>query len=184
MDDNDLIQLYLSRSELAISKTDQRYGNYCRYISNNILFSKLDAEECVNDTYLKLWQTIPPHIPQNFKAYLGSVCKNIALDRYKFNKAEKRNAQVEIALDELVDVLRANTIDLDDVITIKDCLNKFLKKLSKKNRIIFVRRYWYFDSVSDISKSLNISENAVKVSLHRIRNKLQKYLKTEGVIYD
>ena len=184
MKDEEIVELYFSRSENAISETALKYGNYCSYISQNILHSKEDAEECVNDAYLAVWNTIPPQKPEHLLAYICRIVRNISITKYHSNTAKKRNSYYDTALDELDECIMSG-LSVEDEIDARElsCLiNIFLDTLSKENRVIFVWRYWFSDSVQDIAEKLGISSNNVSVRLSRIRSKLKKFLKKEGYV--
>ena len=184
MKDEEIVELYFSRSEDAISETALKYGNYCSYISQNILHSKEDAEECVNDAYLAVWNTIPPQKPEHLLAYICRIVRNISITKYHSNTAKKRNSYYDTALDELDECIMSG-LSVEDEIDARElsCLiNIFLDTLSKENRVIFVWRYWFSDSVQDIAEKLGISSNNVSVRLSRIRSKLKKFLKKEGYV--
>jgi RNA polymerase sigma-70 factor (ECF subfamily) len=182
VNDEQIIKLYFDRSETAITETNIKYGKYCSYIAYHILYSISDTEECVNDTYLKVWDTIPPQSPTNFKGYIGSITRNLAINRYKYNSADKRNSDMQLAIDEFFECVDGYEIDFDNEIVLKECINKFLSTLSKHNRIIFLQRYWYCCSIEEISRSTALSENNVKVSLSRMRIKFKNFLIKEGVL--
>lgn len=182
MEDEQIIQLYEERSETAISETDIKYGKYCNYIAYHILYSSADAEECVNDSYLKVWNSIPPQQPTNFRSFIGSITRKLSINRYKYHRALKRNSNVEIVIDEFFECVEGYEVDFDNEIVLKDCINRFLSMLSKRNRIVFLQRYWYCSSIEEIAISMSLSKNNVKVSLHRLRIKLKNFLKKEGVL--
>lgn len=185
MSDEEIINLYWSRQENAISETDKKYGNYCNTISLNILQNIEEAKECVNDTYLKVWNTIPPQRPNVFKAYLGKITRNLAINKYEKKIAKKRDYTLEIALEELNEcIISNNNVEKEfNYNELVNMLNVFLSKLSKNKRKIFLERYWYLYSIKEISYRNKISENNAKVTLLRIRKQLKKYLK-EGGLYE
>jgi RNA polymerase sigma-70 factor (ECF subfamily) len=182
MDDAQIIQLYFERSEDAIEKTKIKYGDFCFHIANNILKSKEDAEECENDAYLKLWNAIPPQRPNVLKSYLGKIVRNLALRRYEYYSAQKRNVELEIAFSELEEcIVGLKSVEGQfDVGDLEKSVNRFLHTIDREPRIIFVRRYWYADSMKEIAARFRISESKVKSSLFRTRNKLRIYLQKEG----
>lgn len=187
MDDKEIIKLYFERSEEAIEKTAGKYGAYCYSIANRILRDKQDSEECVNDAYLRLWNAIPPNQPENLPAYLGKIARNLALNRYEKNRAKKRGAgEMELVLEEAGSLAFSEEIseDISDRIVFTDTLNSFLKSLSKENRVIFVKRYWYVYSVKEIAEGCGISESKVKISLYRSRKALKKKLNEEGLYHE
>ena len=183
MDDRTLIELYNQRNESAISETQIKYGRYCFSIAYAILNSNEDSEECVNDTYLKVWNSIPPHAPTLFSAFIGKITRNTAIDRYLALRAQKRNSGVELAIDELSECLSdTNEGDISDELALKNAINSFLEALPKRDRVVFMRRYWFASSVKDIAEKLSLSESNVKVILMRTREKFKKHLENEGII--
>ena len=184
MDDRRIVELYWQRSEAAIAETQTKYGKYCHYIAYNILSDDGDAEECVNDTYLKAWDSMPPHKPTKLSTFLGKITRNLALNRLEAQKAAKRGAGVvPIALDELIECITDNeTSDPTDEIALRGALNRFLRALPEETMIVFLQRYWYFASVKEIAANRGISETNVKVILHRARGKLKSFLEKEGII--
>ncbi len=183
MEDSQIIDLYWQRSENAISETSKKYGRLCRSIAMNIVGNFSDAEECENDTYVAAWNAIPPTKPNIFSAFLSKITRNIALNRYEYNKAKKRNNEFDLILDELEEcVAGRNTVESAyEEGELALLLDKFLEKLPKEKRVIFVRRYWYSDAVKDIADRLQISESKVKTSLFRTRKELQEYLEKHGI---
>ncbi len=180
MKDSQIIELYWTRSENAIQETEAQYGRYFRYIANSILNNDADAEEIVNDTYIKAWNTIPPARPKALKGYLGRLCRQLALDRYDHLHAEKRGGgQVPLVLEELSECLADPHEDYNAEIDLKDVLERFLKTLPTKTRRMFLRRYWYLSSVSEIAKEFGISESGVTVLMLRTRQKLKEFLQKE-----
>lgn len=184
MDDEKIIELYWERSEKAVSETAKKYGKYCRYIAFNILQSDEDSEECVNDTYLKAWNAIPPRRPEKLRTFLGKITRNLSLNRYEKRYAEKRgHGQIPMLLDELEECIpdSRSTDNVIDDIALRDLLNRFLGSLTPKARKVFVRRYWYMCSVKEIAKEYHMSENDISVTLFRTREKLKTLLKKEGI---
>lgn len=185
MNDKQILELFMQRSEAAISQTEKKYGKYCYYIAYNILRSEQDSEECVNDTYLRAWNTIPPNTPNNLATFLGKITRNLALDKYKYNTSEKRgNGQPALALDELDECIPAEN-DIEKAVSDKELvavLNAFLAELSPEKRQVFVRRYWYFSSIREIAKDYAISESKTKVMLLRTRKELKSYLEKAGIL--
>ena len=183
MTDAELITLYFQRDESAIAHTAQQYGRLCRYIAQNILGNASDAEECENDGYIAVWNSIPPQRPQNFKAFLGSIIRNIALDRYDYNKAKKRNGEMNLILSELGECIAAsdNVEQQYEQKEQADYINCFLQQLDQTSRMVFVRRYWYADSIEEIATRFSMGQSKVKSILFRTRNRLKTYLQQEGV---
>lgn len=182
MDDANIISLYFRRSEQAIQETEKAYGRRLRVLSNRILSSREDAQECVNDTYMETWKTIPPQKPSYFYAFLAAICRNISLNRLDWNLAAKRHAEVVSLTQEMeLCIPDSRQNDVLDRQEIRDVLNAFLSTLSTENRLIFLRRYLYVDTVAQIAARYGISESKVKTQLHRTRKKLQTYLAKEGI---
>ena len=184
MEDNEIIDLYWDRDETAISHTQQKYGAYCTKIANNILYEKEDSLECVNDTWLKAWNSMPQERPNLLAAFLGAITRHLSLDRYRRKHAGKRGkGEAELIFDEMQDTLTSDGPEQQiEALQLTAHINLFLDKIGKENRMIFVRRYWYMDSVKDIAKRYEISESKVKSSLLRSRKKLPAYLAKEGYV--
>lgn len=183
MEDKDIVALYWNRDESAIRETKDKYENYCGKIAYNILFDYEDSKECVNDTYLKTWNSIPDNRPSKLGLYVGKICRNLAINMFeKYNAQKRAGTQTDLALDELSNCLgdKDNVKEYADLSTLKDSINDFLGTLSKQNRIIFVRRYFYMSSVDEIAKEYGISLSAVKMSLKRTRDNLRDYLIKQG----
>ena len=183
MEDQQIIDLYWERSEEAIAQTHRKYGRYCHTIAYNILQNDPDSEECVSDTYFRIWSIIPPRRPSLLSALLGKITRNLALDRCKYNRAEKRGGgQVALALEELAECVGSGSEEewMENRL-LTELLNRFLDSLSQKNRQIFMLRYWYFCSVRQIADSLGLSESGVKMNLLRSRRELKALLEKEGV---
>ncbi|SHI11024.1 RNA polymerase sigma-70 factor, ECF subfamily [Sporobacter termitidis DSM 10068] len=184
MGDNEIIELFWQRSEDAVNNLKRKYGALCRTVIFGILYSPEDAEECENEVYFKVWSSIPPKRPLDLAAYICQIARRLALDKYRYYHRQKRNiTEIELAAAELSGCIPSNDhIDeyLDNI-TVENTLNDFLKTLSKRDRIIFLRRYWFFDSIKEISALTGINENTLKVILHRARKTLYKVLIKEGV---
>ncbi|MBO4353313.1 MAG: sigma-70 family RNA polymerase sigma factor [Clostridia bacterium] len=181
MDDRKIIALFFSRSETALALTKEKYGKYCRKIAYNILGSEEDADEAVNLAYLNAWETIPPKDPDDLGAYIGMLCRSRAIDIRKTRERQKRGgSEYDLALDELEDCLPGEESDVADAIALRDALGKFLSLLKKRERAIFMSRYFWSSSVSEISNSFAMREGAVKMALSRTRAKLKDFLKKEG----
>ncbi len=183
MTDEKIIELYFVRNEVAIEETDRKYGAYCFQISNNILNCREDSEECVNDTWLKTWDSIPPTRPQCFRLFLARIVRNLSFNKYKAKYTDKRgNGEIALILDELEECI-AGKSDVEDFCMTKELqstLDMFVCSLPEREGNVFVRRYFYSDSIKDISKQYNLSENNVRVMLNRTRNKLKVRLEKEG----
>lgn len=183
MEDKQIVDLYWERSELAIKETEKKYGKYCHYIAYQILENDEDAKEVVNDTYLKTWETIPPQRPETLKSYVGMISRQLAFNIYEKNHAKKRG-QIPLVLDELAECLSGNdeNWDITSGLALQDALNTFLHSLPLKTRNIFIRRYWYTSSISEIAAEYSMKESAVSMLLFRTRNKLKNHLQKEGFI--
>lgn len=183
MEDKEIIDLYLARNEAAITQTAQKYGQLIKSIAYNILKNLSDSEECANDTYHAAWNKIPPHIPNCLTAFLGRITRNIAIDRYKYYTADKRSREFEMPLSELDDILSdKQTPEIQyETQEIADCISTFLRSKSHTKRSVFVRRYWYCDTIAKIAKDYSFSESKVKSMLMRMRNELKNYLKRSGI---
>jgi RNA polymerase sigma-70 factor (ECF subfamily) len=182
MQDNEIVDLYWARNENAITETNVKYGSYCRKIAMNIVGSAEDSEECINDTYLSAWNTMPEERPDLLAPYLATIIRNHALTLYRKAHSIKRGAgQTALALDELLEVAdSSSTEDMVDMSLLSEHINTFLSGLTANDRIAFVRRYYYVDPLSDIAAKLSMSESAVKSLLFRLRQKLKTYLIREG----
>ena len=183
MEDEQIVKLYLQRNEKALEEAQRKYGAYCFHIARNILTIWEDAEECVNDTWNLSWNKIPPVIPASLKAFLGKLVRDRAVSQYRANHAKKRYRGIELIFEELEECIasRETPDGQTDAIVITDALARFLSGISRDARVIFVRRYWYADSVARIADRYSMSESKVKSSLMRSRNKLKAFLEKEGI---
>lgn len=183
MEDKKIVELYWQRNEAAITETSAKYGNYCTAIAMNILDIIEDAEECVNDTYVNAWNSMPPHKPNVLKTFLGRITRNLSFNRYKHDRAEKRGGgEVEVVLSELGECV-SGASSVEDELKRRElakAIDDFLDSLSEKKRDIFVLRYWYSESVSKIAKQFNMKEGAVSMILNRLRADLRGYLYERG----
>ena len=182
MEDSKIIELFYARSEQAIMELSKKYGAVCSKVARNILNNNLDAEECVNDAYLGAWNTIPPRNPDPLLTYICRIVRNLSITRYHANTAVKRNSYYDAALDELEESL-ASPSGVETEISGKELsreIDRFLDTLDQDTRVMFVRRYWYSESIPGIAASFRMSNNNVSVRLSRTRKKLKKYLKKEG----
>lgn len=179
MDDAEIIRLYWERNEQALPATAEKYGNYCTSIARNILGSYEDAEECVNDAYFKAWNSIPPHKPDSLSAFLGKIVRNLSLNQYRYNTADKRGGgTAAVVLDEIAEFV-SDTGSVEQEIDRRElvkAIDEFLNRLPTDKRRIFLCRYWYFDSIADIADRFGMTENNVSVTLNRLRTKLKNYL--------
>ena len=183
MEDKKIVELFLTRDENAISESDKKYGRYCFSIANNILHNNEDSQECVNDTYLGAWNAIPPHEPEVLSTFLGKITRRLSIKKWRSKSALKRGSGLtEVSLDELEDCIPAGksvdeSVELSELTRI---INAFLENLSCDERRIFVRRYWYCDSINDISTRFSFSESKVKMTLKRTRGRLENVLNKGG----
>ena len=185
MEDINIIDLYWRRSETAIDETDKKYGRYCRSIAYGILENSEDSEECVDDTYMATWNSLPPQRPKYFPAYLGRITRNLSLTRIRASLTQKRGAgEVAVAYDELSECV-AGTTHIEREYEQKELIREveqFLYSLSKEDRLMFMYRYWLAWPVADIAKKLGCTESRVKSALHRSRQKLRQHLVKEGLL--
>lgn len=180
MEEKQILSLLWLRSEEAIAALQTCYGRRLTGLARNILPTEADAQECINDTYLALWNTIPPQRPEPLTPYVLRVCKNIAVSHLRRITARKRSAY-EVALEELTEAIGADS--LEQALSARElgqAIDRFLDTLGKTDRTIFLRRHWYGDSVQDIARQLGLSEGNISIRLHRTRNKLKVYLTKEG----
>ncbi len=184
MDDNEIIDLFFERSEQAITELSNKYGKVCSRVSHNILNNTLDAEECINDAYLGIWNSIPPQRPNPLLSYVCRIVRNLSIKKYHSNTAAKRNSYYDIALEELEDCIPSiHNVDREyDSKELAKIIDDFLDTLAKDNRVMFVRRYWFSDSLAEISKMFGITEHNAAVRLSRIRGQMKKYLIKRGVV--
>lgn len=186
MTDQEIIDLYFARSESAIDESAKKYGSYCNYIAMNILYNREDSEECVNDTWLNTWNSIPPARPSVLRTFLGKITRNLALNLYEKQTAQKRGGgETSAVLDELSECIADTKLDRPDDIpgrmTLTECINRFLEKQSAESRKIFVRRYWYMAAINEIAAEYGFTESKVKMTLSRMRAALLNELKTEDI---
>ena len=182
MNDQAIIDLYWNRSEKAIAETKKQYGAYCHSIAMRILQNTSDADECENDVYLRLWNAIPPQRPNHFKAYIGRIARNHALNLYQKRTARKRGAdEIPMLLDELsFCVSDHNATEIEDRAAFADLLNRFLEEQSEQARRMFVQRYWYGYQVKEIARAHQVSESSVAAALYRTRKAFARYLQEKG----
>ena len=183
MDDNWIVELYLLRDETAIRQTSEKYGNRLRSLAYGIVNDRQTAEECENDTYMEAWNTIPPHEPGGYLyAFLARITRHISLNRCRDRSRLKRSAlicELSVELEQCIPAPDDTECRIDDM-ALSEAVNGFLGALSEEKRNIFVRRYWYLDSIADISKRFALSESKVKTTLFRCRNRLREHLIKEG----
>jgi len=182
VEDTKIIELFLNRQEEAIRETDAVYGRRLFGLANNILRSFEDSEECVNDTYLKTWHAIPPQKPRHLFGFLAAICRNLSLNRLDWKAAAKRNAEVVALTEEMAmcipDAAQMRQVEAKEL---GKLLNAFLAGLPQQSRMIFLRRYWFVDTISQIATRYDISESKVKMQLSRTREKLRMFLEKEGI---
>ena len=183
MEDETIIGLYNDRDEAAISQTDKKYGGYCRTISYNILQSRPDTEECVNDAYLRTWNAIPPEQPRSLRAFVGRITRNLSLNRLAERKAAKRGGgRYQAVYDELdASLAHAAAPDALGEIELRDLLDRFLAALPEQRRNLFIGRYWYFQSIAEIAAQTGFTQSKVKMQLKQSRDELREHLQKEGV---
>lgn len=181
MEDQAIIALYWKRDQEAIRQTDLQYGSRLQHLAYSILFNEEDAKESVNDTYWKTWDTIPPKRPNYFFAYLAKICRYLSMGKLDWNRAQKRSAPIVELTAELERCIpdRQEEGRIQER-SLKESLNRFLEGLSKEKRCIFLRRYWFGDSVKEIAQRYGIGESKVKTTLFRVRNQLRQHLLKEG----
>ena len=180
MEDSQIIAWFFERSEQGIRALQDKYGGLCRSVVSNILPDMRDVDECISDTYLRVWRSIPPQRPDRLDSYVARVARNAALDRHDYNRANLRNSSLTIAYEELEFVLPSHDGGVDAV-AFRIFLNQFLRSQKKDARIMFLRRYWYGDSIQQIAAAFGCGEEKVKSTLFRIRNKLRDAMIKEGI---
>ena len=185
MEDTEIIDLYWKRDERAIEETDRKYGKYCHTVAYNVLNDYEDSQECVSDTWLRAWNSMPPKRPSVLRAFLAKITRNLAYDRYRARSASKRGGgQTEAVLEELAEVVDLSGVwdpeDLYAAKELREAINQFVRNLPEREGDVFIRRYFFAEEISDIAKRYQLTQNNVTVILSRTRNKLRKYLKEGG----
>lgn len=182
MDDSGIVELYYSRSESAIRESSKKYGRYCGFIAKNILGSAEDSEECLNDTWLHAWNSIPPAKPVSLKGFLGKITRNLALSRLEKLSAQKRGGgELTQALEELNECISPERSETRlERAELSRIINAFLQSEERENAVLFMKRYWYLVPIGALSKELRLSESAVKMRLSRMRGRLREQLNKEG----
>ncbi len=183
MEDFEIIDLYNSRNERAIKETQDKYGRMLHSISYNILFNNMDSEEMVNDTYNKAWNAIPPESPTYLGAYLARITRNLSINLWKSKRALKRYDGVELLLSELEDCIPSNE-SLEDILETKEitkAIDNWLGSLGKDDRVLFLKRYWYGESLNSLAKEAGTSANKLAGRIYRLRESLRKFLEKEGI---
>jgi RNA polymerase sigma-70 factor (ECF subfamily) len=180
MEDERIIELYLKRDESAIAQTEEKYGRLCYTVAFNVLHSREDSAECVNDALKSVWDAIPPERPSKLQYFIARITRNIAIDRYRKSTAEKRR-ESDTALEEFWECIPDQNASVEDELALKQAIDGFLAGLDSRTRVIFMRRYWYSMSVKNIAKGMRLSESHVSVILHRTRCAFREHLIKEGV---
>lgn len=178
MEDHQIIELYFARDELAIEETAKRYGGVCMQVSMDILQDRMDAEECVSDTWLQTWRTIPPQRPTILKAFLCRITRNLSINRLRERKAKRRDRDMTLSLEELEGVL---SIPEDKSEGLSELISEFLRSLDREDRLLFMGRYWHGQSVKELADRMGLSANAAAVRLHRVREELRDFLTERGI---
>ena len=185
MDDQSIVALYWDRSEQAIAETDRKYGAYCYSIAYHALANNEDAEESVSDTYMAAWNRLPPHRPSVLATFLGKITRRISINRWKAkNTAKRGGGQITLTLEELDNCVDGKQ-DIESAYESHELVrafNRFLDTLPETERDVFLRRYWFFDSIADIAESFGFTQSKVTSMLHRMRGKLRKQLEKEGFV--
>jgi len=185
VEDKQIIELFCNRSENAIEKTEEKYGKFCFTIANNVLRSREDAEECVNDTWMKAWQSIPPTIPDCLRIFLGKITRNLSFDKYRANHSAKRGGgEIDLVLEELEEVVAGNSSvekQLEEKMLV-EAINTYLYKLPERECNVFIRRYFFAETTAQIAKRYDLKESNVLMILSRTRKKLQTYLIQEELV--
>ena len=184
LEDSKIIELFFDRSEEAITELSKKYGQVCKSVAENILNNQLDSEECVNDAFLAVWNTIPPQKPEHLLSYVCRIVRNLAIKKYHANTAQKRNSIYDVALDEIKECFPSSVSVEDEIESVEFSkeIDRFLESMDKQSRILFVRRYYYSDSIEDLAGLFRTSKHNISVRLSRIRKNLKKYLIKEGVL--
>ncbi len=180
MEDQKIIALYFARDEQAIAETEVRYGKLCRQIAMHILGNRADAEECINDTYLKLWNSIPPEHPRSLTAYIRRMIRNIAIDRYRARSKAFKHMDFDVVLEELAEVTPSDVSED----ALREAVQGFLRTLGDTDRRLFLGRYWYATSVKELAKAWGMTPNAVSLRLYKTREKMKAYLSERGYKYE
>ena len=184
MKDTEIIELYQKRNEAAIAESDKKYGAYCFTVANNILANKEDSGECVNDTWFHTWNIIPPQYPERLKMFFAKITRNLSINKLKGRNSKKRGAgEITLVLDELEECVpdSSSVESIIDEKLLTEYIKDFLEKIPRRDRQLFLLRYFFTESVSGIASRYKLSENAVYVSLRRTRKKLKDHLEKEGI---
>ena len=181
MNDQEIVSLYLNRDESAIEESQRKYQSYLHTVAYNVLYNHEDAKECVSDTYVAAWKSIPPNNPSSLRAFLSRIVRNLAINRYHKERAEKRKAETDIVIEEYYECIPDGCTSPEDEAILRIIINGFLASLAPKTRILFMQRYFYMCSVKEIAHRNGMKESAVKVALMRCRENFKAYLTKEGV---
>ncbi len=181
MDDKRIIELYFARDERALEETSEKYGKLLHHVAYTILHNDEDSEECVNDTYMKTWKAIPPELPTHFSAFLTKLTRNLSINRYVQNRSRGKMLTTEKVFEEIEECIPDSSAPISEDVALKDALNSFLASLKQKPRIIFVKRYFYMMTLTQIANETGTSVSNVKVSLMRTREKLRTHLEKAGI---
>lgn len=184
MDDESIIKLIRERNEQAIAEMQRKYNKLCYYVAGNILSQHEDIEECVNSAYYEIWDNIPPDDLNDFRSYLCRIVRNIALNRLKYNSAEKRNPRFTVSIDEISGIIPSDDGKSISEDILADAISRFLRSQDEKHRNMFIRRYWFGDSLFQIAEYFGMKEKTVATYLFRTRKKLKAFLKKEGYDYE
>lgn len=182
LNDESIIKMYFARNEQAIEETDKKYGSLCFYLANNILSDTEDSQECLNDAYLAVWNSIPPEYPDQFRAYILKIVRNLAMKKFRYILADKRSRDVTVSYCELEEILPGSDRVQDfEYIELGHILSEFLRKEKEDSRNVFIRKYYFFDSIKDISAQYGFTESRIKSLLYHSRIRLKNYLRKEGI---
>ncbi len=183
MDDSGIIRLFYERSEDAVAELSRKYGKVFIKVAMNVLHDREDAEECVNDAYLAVWNNIPPENPSPLVTYVCRIVKNQALNRYRHNMKGRKNNEPDICIEELEEIIPSaeNAESKAECEAVSRCISDFLRSIDRKNAMIFVRRFWYLDGYDSIANAVGLSESAVRMRASRIKADLKKYLEERGI---
>ncbi len=182
MNDRDIVGMFLDRNEDAVAESKKRYGDYCVYIANNVLHDSEDAKECLNDALFAAWRSIPPNKPENLKTYLGKLIHETAIDRWRKNNRQKRiRSDIVGPLEEIEEIVKGADIDekLEEAELSRE-ISRYLLSVDETKRKVFIRRYWYYDSVENICQRYGLGKSKVLMTLKRTRDGLARHLKKEG----
>ena len=181
MEDERIIELYLKRDESAIAQTEDKYGRLCYTVAFNVLHSREDSAECVNDALKSVWDAIPPERPSKLQYFIARITRNIAIDRYRKSTAEKRR-ESDTALEEFWECIPDQNASVEDELALKQAIDGFLAGLDGRTRVIFMRRYWYMMPIAKVAKLSGLGEATVKTILHRTRKQFKEHLEKEGIV--